>query len=85
MKTSKTVSGFTLTQRNGSRKVREIEIQVSQNNADWNSLGTFTLQENSVPQNIDLPSTQSFRYFKLVFKSAFDFTQNAAMAEVSVY
>ncbi|MCS3552422.1 MULTISPECIES: M60 family metallopeptidase [unclassified Sphingobacterium] len=85
MKSSKTVSGFTLTQRNGSRKVREIEIQVSQNNTNWTNLGTFTLQENSVPQNIDLPSTQSFRYFKLVFKSAFDFTQNAAMAEVSVY
>ncbi|ULT29027.1 hypothetical protein KUH03_30055 [Sphingobacterium sp. E70] len=62
-----------------------MEIQVSQDNVNWNSEGQFVLQNVVTPQNVALPAVKSFRYFKLIFKSAFDGTQNAAMAEVTVY
>ena len=85
MKKDTTVTGFTFTQRNGVRRVKDVEIQVSQDNVNWNSEGQFVLQDIITPQNVALPAVKSFRYFKLIFKSAFDGTQNAAMAEVKVY
>ncbi|MNI59440.1 Sialidase precursor [compost metagenome] len=85
MKKDTTVTGFTFTQRNGVRRVKDVEIQVSQDNVNWNSEGQFVLQDIITPQNVALPAVKSFRYFKLIFKSGFDGTQNAAMAEIKVY
>ncbi len=85
MKKDIAVTGFTFTQRNGSRRVKDVEIQVSPDNVNWNSEGQFVLQNVVTPQNVALPAVKSFRYFKLIFKSAFDGTQNAAMAEVAIY
>ncbi|MBC9796561.1 M60 family metallopeptidase [Sinomicrobium weinanense] len=85
MKESAAVGGFTLTQRDGQRKVKDLEIQVSNDNQDWESLGDFVLEDNATPQNIDLAESRSFRYFKLIMKSAHDGLQFAAMAEVAVY
>lgn len=85
MKEPATVNGFTLTQRRGKRKVKDIEIQISNDNQNWESLGDYVLQDTTTPQNIDLAESRSFRYFKLIMKSAHDGEQFAAMAEVTVY
>ncbi|MGS2761643.1 M60 family metallopeptidase [Sinomicrobium sp. M5D2P9] len=85
MKGTTAVNGFTLTQRDGQRKVKDMEILVSNDGTNWESLGDHVLEETAAPQNIDLPESKSFRYFKLVMKSAYDGLQFAAMAEVTVY
>jgi len=85
MKESKLINGFALTQRNGSRKVKDIEIQVSSDNLNWSSVGDYALTESTTAQQVTLASAVSARYFKLIFKSGFDGTGFAAMAEVSIF
>ncbi|MFD1770351.1 M60 family metallopeptidase [Sphingobacterium suaedae] len=85
MKKSTAVHGFTLTQRNGQRKVKDVEIQISSDNTNWSSIGDYVLQDHANSQTITLPAVQSFRYFKLIFKTGFDGTPYAAMAEVAVF
>jgi len=85
MRATATVNGFTLTQRTGQRRVKDIEISVSNDNASWQSLGEFVLADTATPQNLDLASARSFRYVKVTMKSAHDGDQFAALAELSVY
>ncbi|SFW56946.1 F5/8 type C domain-containing protein [Sinomicrobium oceani] len=85
MKEVTTLNGFTLTQRDGQRKVKDIELQVSNDNNNWESIGDYVLDDTEMAQNIDLPESRSFRYFKVIMKSAYDGLQFAALAEVTVY
>ncbi len=85
MKQSKLINGFALTQRNGSRKVKNLEIQVSNDNVNWSSVGDYTLTEATTAQQLTLASAVTARYFKLIFKTGFDGTSFAAMAEVSIF
>lgn len=78
------VNRFTFRQRE-SRRVKTVEILISNNNSTWTSLGDFTLQDHSNPQNITFPTLKYFRYFKLNMKSAYDGLQFAAMSEVGTY
>ena len=83
---SQAVDGFRFSQRQSlSRAVKDIEIQVSSDNSNWQSLGDFVLGNSAAPQDIDLSAAETFRYFKFIAKSAHDGTDNAAMAEISVY
>ncbi|WP_335966558.1 DUF3472 domain-containing protein [Galbibacter sp. PAP.153] len=84
-KEEQAVNGFLFVQRNGSRKVQDIEIQVSNDNVDWKSLGTFNLANTSSPQNIGLSQTETFRYFKIIAIAAIDGQQFAAIAELGAY
>ena len=75
--------GFRFVQRQSlSRSVKDIEIQVSNDSANWTSLGDFVLQNSASPQDIDLSATQNYRYFKFIAKSSYDGTENASMAEI---
>nr|WP_295874679.1 discoidin domain-containing protein [uncultured Chitinophaga sp.] len=78
------VNRFTFKQRN-SRMVKDIQILTSNNNNTWTPLGNFTLAATTNPQNIVLPSTKNFRYFKLNMTSSYDGEQFAAMCEVGTY
>ncbi|WP_242205760.1 DUF3472 domain-containing protein [Aestuariivivens insulae] len=81
-----TASGFRFVQRQSlSRAVKDVEIQVSTDNSSWQSLGDFVLGNSSAPQDINLSSATTFRYFKFIAKSAHDGTNNAAMAEIYAY
>ena len=83
---SKTVDGFRFSQRQSlSRTVKDIEIQVSSDNSNWQSLGDFVLQNTAAPQDINVSASEAFQYFKFIAKSAHDGTDNAAMAEISAY
>lgn len=83
---SNTVNGFKFSQRQSlSRSVKDIEIQISSDNTNWESLGDYVLQETASELNIDLAESKSFRYFKFIAKSSHDGTNNAAMAEISAY
>lgn len=83
---SNTVHGFKFTQRQTlQRAVKDIEIQISEDSVNWESLGDFVLQYMTQEQNIDLFKTKDFRYFKFIAKSSHDGTNHAAMAEISAY
>ncbi|MEN8186071.1 MAG: discoidin domain-containing protein [Bacteroidota bacterium] len=80
------VSGFFLMQRQSlSRNIENCEIFISNDNQNWESLGEFALEKIKVQQDLALPETKTFRYFKFVVKSVFDGTGNAALAELSPY
>ncbi|MBJ6368948.1 DUF3472 domain-containing protein [Snuella sedimenti] len=81
-----TVDGFRFVQRQSlNRTVKDIEIQVSNDNSNWQSLGDFVLAKTTANIDINLPSPATFRYFKFIAKVAHDGTNNASMAEISAY
>lgn len=80
------VKGFYLTQRQSlSRNIESFEIQVSDDNSNWESLGDFTLEKIKGQQDVALSEPKSFRYFKFMIKTVFDGSDNAALAEISPY
>ncbi|WP_300598421.1 family 43 glycosylhydrolase [Niabella sp.] len=81
-----TVDGFVISQKDGDRKIKELEVLVSNDNTDWESQGVFTLNDvNLLRQFIDLPQRKQFRYFKLVPKSGYDSQRQPGLAEVSTF
>ena len=83
---SYTIDGFQFYQRQTlSRTVKDFEIQISSDNANWESLGEFELEKNTTGQNINLPEAKTLRYFKFIAKTAHDGTDNAALAEIATY
>lgn len=82
---SKSVSGFTFIQRDGMRKVKDIEVLVSSDNQAWDSKGNFELKNINTAHNVVLSEVSNFRYFKVIAKSAFDQQQFAAMAEIMCF
>lgn len=85
MGTAATADGIQFVQRDGSRKVKDIEVQISNDNTSWQSMGDFVLAETASSQHLDLPQTETFRYLKVIMKSAHDGAGFAAMAEVGAY
>ncbi|WP_437918986.1 family 43 glycosylhydrolase [Sphingobacterium sp. LRF_L2] len=80
------VDGFAITQKNGDRKINELEILVSDDNIAWESLGVFELQNlETLTQYLPLNTAHQFRYFKLVPQTGYDSTQQPGLAEVGTY
>ena len=77
--------GFTLTQRSGQRKVKDIELLISNDNISWESLGNHQLKDYAGQQVVRLTSGKIFRYFKILINSAHDGLQYAALAEAGVF
>lgn len=78
-------TGFTLTQRNGSSKIKDMQILTSNDNVSWTTAGNYVLNDAAGPQHIYLPALTTFRYFKLAVTSATDGRQFASLAEVGVF
>lgn len=79
------VTGFSFLQRDGMRKIKDIEILVSADNTQWESMGDFQLKEINTLHHITLSQKTSFRYFKIIGNSAFDGDKYAAMAEIMCF
>ncbi|WP_231390045.1 family 43 glycosylhydrolase [Sphingobacterium pedocola] len=80
------VDGFIISQKEGDRKIKELEIQVSNDNANWESLGIFKLNDvNLLRQFIDLSEQKQLRYFKLVPKLGHDSQKQPGLTEVSTF
>ncbi|WP_316838977.1 discoidin domain-containing protein [Pedobacter gandavensis] len=84
---SKTVSGgLSLTQREGAnRAIKDFEILISSDNVSYTSLGNKEAANGSGTQYFAFDSPKTFRYFKIIAKSSWDGTQNAALAELGLY
>jgi hypothetical protein len=86
MGVSNVVTGFTFNQRlplDGAVKL--IEIEVSEDNAVWKSLGAFTLLSVNDKQYLDLADAEHFRYFKIIIRSDYKNSTFTALAEVGAY
>jgi len=80
------VDGFIIAQKAGDRKVKEIELSISQNNTIWESLGIFYLNNaDTATQYLNLQQQKNFRYFKLVPKTGHDTQMQPGLAEVGVF
>lgn len=80
------VDGFMLAQKNGDRKIRELEILVSNDNETWENLGTFELANvDRVKQYLNLDVRKQFRYFKLVPISGHDSQDQPGLAETATF
>ncbi|WP_242203156.1 DUF3472 domain-containing protein [Aestuariivivens insulae] len=83
---SNTVDGVQFIQRqNLGRAVKDMELQISDDNVNWQSLGDYILQNITSEQNIDFSQTQTFRYLKFIAKTSHDGNHNASLAELAPY
>lgn len=80
------VDGFTFAQKNGDRKIREMEIHISNDNTNWENLGLFGLADiDRDYQYLNLPEQKVFRYFKVVPVSGHDSQQAPGLAEAGTF
>lgn len=80
------VSGFAFANRsNLNGAIKDCEIFVSNDNVNWTSQGEYTLKKQTSWQYIELPSTQSVRYMKLVTKNCHGGFRYTHLAELGAY
>jgi hypothetical protein len=81
-----TANGLSIIQRGGlSRAIKDAELFISNDGASYTSVGTYVFNNTNGVQYFNFSSSKSFRYFKLVAKSAWDGLQFASLAEVGLY
>jgi hypothetical protein len=86
MDTIARVDGFIISQKAGDRKIKELEIQISSDSTNWESLGVFPLNNiDLLKQYVSLPQQKLFRYFKLIPISGHDAQKQPGLAEVSAF
>lgn len=88
MKSVKEVNGIQFAQRqSGTRGVDLIEIEASDDNETWSSLGEFNLINSIAPQLVELGEVTTFQYFRITIKSGYNDGGAAftALGEVSPY
>ena len=88
MKTSQQIAGFNFIQRtSGTRNIEICEVEISEDNSTWTSLGQFTLEKSNTGavQNKPLSAPVTARYFRFNVVSVFDGTNHAALAEIAPY
>jgi hypothetical protein len=82
----KTANGLSVTQRSGlNRAVKDAELFTSSDGLSFTSVSNYVFGNANGAQYFNFSSAKSFRYFKLVAKSAWDGLQFAALAEVGLY
>lgn len=79
------VAGFSFQQRDGARKVKDIEIYKSNDKTSWEKLGDYQLKNINTVHHLLLNEKSGFRYFKIVIRSAHDGEQFASLAEVMCF
>ncbi len=82
----KTATGLSVVQRGGlSRAIKDAELLISNDGVGFTSLGSYVFGNVNGAQYFNFSAVKSFRYFKLVAKSAWDGLQFASLAEVGLY
>lgn len=81
-----TIKGFTLTQRSGlSRAIKDFELLSSVDGVNFVSIKNFTATNSNGSQYFTFDTSRTFRYFKVVSKSAWDGQAYASIAEVGMF
>lgn len=82
----KTINGLSVTQRSElSRSVKDAELFISIDGLSFTSVSSYVFANSNGAQYFNFTNAKSFRYFKLVTKSAWDGLQFAALAEIGLY
>lgn len=82
----KVANGLSVLQRGGlSRAVKDAELFISNDGGSFTSVGTYLFSNVNGVQYFNFNAPKSFRYFKLVAKSAWDGLQFASLAELGLY
>jgi hypothetical protein len=82
----KSANGLSVLQRGGlSRAIKDAELFISNDGSAFTSVGTYVISNINGVQYFNFSTVRSFRYFKLVAKSAWDGLQFASLAEVGLY
>jgi hypothetical protein len=82
----KTANGLSVTQRSGlNRAVKDAELFTSNDGVSFTSVSNYMFSNTNGAQYFNFSSAKSFRYIKLVTKSAWDGLQFAALAEIGLY
>lgn len=82
----KTANGLSVTQRSGlNRAVKDAEFLTSNDGVSFTSVSNYVFSNTNGAQYFNFSSARSFRYIKLVAKSAWDGLQFAALAEIGLY
>ena len=77
---------FALIQRSGlSRAIKDFELLSSVDGVTFLSIKNFTAANTNGSQYFIFDTSRTFRYFKVVSKSAWDNQQFAAIAEVGMF
>lgn len=82
MGSAQAIEGLAIVQRNGSRKVKDLEILIGNDNTNWQSLGDYILLDNAGIQTLGFGHSFDARYIKLKMNAAFDGSTFASMAEL---
>ncbi len=83
---ARTLKGLSIVQRGGlARAIKNAELLTSSDGINFTSAGSFVFAEANGPQYFDFSSAMSFRYYKVIARSAWDGLQFAALAEVGMY
>ena len=81
-----TVKGFSLTQRSGlSRAIKDFELLSSVDGLNFVSIKNYIAANNNGNQYFTFDTTRTFRYFKVISKSAWDSQTFAAIAELGMF
>lgn len=78
-----TFTQFTLVQREGSNYVKAGNFQVSSDKAHWETVGDFSMKQESGAQVFGVTPTKG-RYFKILITESYN-GNNSALAEVYAY
>jgi hypothetical protein len=86
MGASKTLTGFTVNQQNKlARSVKDIDLLVSSNGTDFTLVNSYVLVNSTANIAYDFPTAFTFRYFKIIAKTAHDGFQYASLGEIGMY
>lgn len=86
MGTENLVFGLSFMQRSPlDGPIQDIEIQISNDNVNWNTMGEYVLAAITENQFIDFPQPETFRYFRVICKSDGKNSRFTALAEVGAY
>ncbi|SDW40027.1 F5/8 type C domain-containing protein [Hydrobacter penzbergensis] len=80
------VNGFTFLQRQSLiRSIKDLEIQYSTDGNNFSSAGNFVAANNTGTQNFSFAAPLTFRYFRVIVKSAYDGNMYACFAEIGMF
>lgn len=72
--------------REGGTRIKDFDLEVSDDGESWETLGEYTLENTREPQVIELSTTKKFRYFKITTRNSHaGYGSLATLAEVGVF
>lgn len=80
------VSGISLIVQRRNETPKTIEVEVSRNGNDWDSMGTYNVENSAdIIQTFDFLQDQNIRFFRMIGKEPWGATNNIVIVEIGAY